>query len=164
MQTLGVPYPEGYDQKAVADLKAQAEKIAETLKKDGIEVSADKEIIAMIAYIQRLGVDISSGTEVKKEEVVINFTPLTDAESLAAGEALYAKNCVVCHGTIDVVDRKGLVGPSLFDDQYIHGGTANDIFKATSEGVPEKGMQAWKHLLAQKDMENVVSFVISSKK
>jgi cytochrome c oxidase cbb3-type subunit I/II len=58
MQTLGVPYPEGYADKAEADLNAQAEKIAANLKKDGIETSPKKEIIAMIAYLQRLGTDI----------------------------------------------------------------------------------------------------------
>lgn len=59
MQTLGVPYPEGYDEKAVADLKAQASKIATGLHNSGIEVEDDKEIIAMIAYLQRLGTDIT---------------------------------------------------------------------------------------------------------
>ncbi|MEN9699139.1 MAG: hypothetical protein RLZZ301_337 [Bacteroidota bacterium] len=72
MQTLGVPYAKGYDAKAVADLKKQAHTIAEdivattpkqvlagvnqaTLIKD-IE---QKEIVAVIAYLQRLGLDIT---------------------------------------------------------------------------------------------------------
>lgn len=59
MQTLGVPYPEGYDEKAVADLKAQAAKIAGGLRDAGIEVDDQKQIIALIAYMQRLGTDIS---------------------------------------------------------------------------------------------------------
>jgi cytochrome c oxidase cbb3-type subunit I/II len=58
MTTLGVPYAAGYDTKAVADLKKQADEIAANLKKDGIETSSDKEIIALIAYLQRLGKDI----------------------------------------------------------------------------------------------------------
>lgn len=58
MQTLGVPYAEGYDQIAVADLNAQAEQIVASLKKDNIEASPDQEIIALIAYLQRLGTDI----------------------------------------------------------------------------------------------------------
>lgn len=59
MQTLGVPYPEGYDKQAVRDLQAQALLIAAGLKENGINVEADREIIALIAYIQRLGTDIS---------------------------------------------------------------------------------------------------------
>jgi cytochrome c oxidase cbb3-type subunit I/II len=59
MQGLGVPYEDGYDQKATGDLISQAQQIAGGLKSSGIEVDADKEIIALIAYIQRLGTDIS---------------------------------------------------------------------------------------------------------
>jgi cytochrome c oxidase cbb3-type subunit I/II len=58
MQTLGVPYPAGFDGVAIENLNQQANKIAEGLKKDGIEVKSDREIIAMIAYLQRLGIDI----------------------------------------------------------------------------------------------------------
>mgnify|MGYP002507748711 CR=1 FL=1 len=59
MQTLGVPYPKGYDQIANADLLKQATEIAQTLQHDSIFVKPTKEIIAMIAYMQRLGTDIS---------------------------------------------------------------------------------------------------------
>ena len=58
MQTLGVPYPEGFDKIAIANLNEQAKKIAANLRKDGIEVKSDREIIAMIAYLQRMGTDI----------------------------------------------------------------------------------------------------------
>ncbi|MBI1287347.1 MAG: cytochrome-c oxidase, cbb3-type subunit I [Flavobacteriales bacterium] len=58
MQTLGVPYDEGYDQVAVDDLMAQAQKISDNLKKDNIEVLPQTEIVALIAYLQRLGTDI----------------------------------------------------------------------------------------------------------
>ena len=59
MQSLGVPYPEGYDKQANADLQNQAVQIATGLKSGGYDVDADKEIIALIAYLQRLGTDIS---------------------------------------------------------------------------------------------------------
>ena len=58
MQTLGVPYPEGYDEKAVEDYMKQADKIVAGLKSAGIETNSEKEIIALIAYLQRLGTDI----------------------------------------------------------------------------------------------------------
>ena len=61
MRTLGVPYEEGYDLKANDDLKKQADAIAANLAKDNIKVSSDKEIIAIIAYLQRLGTDIKAG-------------------------------------------------------------------------------------------------------
>lgn len=58
MQTLGVPYEEGYDEVAVEDMNAQAQQIAANLKQDGIEVMPETEIVALIAYLQRLGTDI----------------------------------------------------------------------------------------------------------
>jgi cytochrome c oxidase cbb3-type subunit I/II len=59
MRTLGVPYDADFAPKANAALMAQANEIAASLKKDGIDVPATKEIIAMIAYLQRLGTDIN---------------------------------------------------------------------------------------------------------
>ncbi len=59
MQTLGVPYPEGYDEIANSDLQKQAEQIVETLQGTGVpDADWDTEIIALIAYLQRLGIDI----------------------------------------------------------------------------------------------------------
>jgi len=58
MQTLGVPYPSGYDQIANKDLMQQAAKIANALQAEKIETDSDKEIIALIAYLQRVGTDI----------------------------------------------------------------------------------------------------------
>lgn len=61
MQFLGVPYPEGYDELANADLQKQAEQIVETLKGTGVpDADWDTEVIALIAYLQRLGIDIKA--------------------------------------------------------------------------------------------------------
>ncbi|HEY0900344.1 MAG TPA: cytochrome-c oxidase, cbb3-type subunit I [Sphingobacteriaceae bacterium] len=60
MRTLGVPYEEGYEHQANADLAKQAQKIADNLGKDNIKVNSDREIIAIIAYLQRLGTDIKT--------------------------------------------------------------------------------------------------------
>jgi cytochrome c oxidase cbb3-type subunit I/II len=59
MITLGVPYPKGYEKTAMADLDTQSEQIAASLLSDSIRVSPKKEVIALIAYLQRLGTDIS---------------------------------------------------------------------------------------------------------
>ncbi len=58
MQQMGVPYPEGFAEQSVADLQKQAAKIAGGLRSSGIEVDDNKEIIALIAYLQRLGTDV----------------------------------------------------------------------------------------------------------
>ncbi|MBS1507182.1 MAG: cytochrome-c oxidase, cbb3-type subunit I [Bacteroidetes bacterium] len=60
LRTIGVPYEEGYEATANNDLQAQAAKVAESLKKDGYEVAPETEIVALIAYLQRLGRDIKA--------------------------------------------------------------------------------------------------------
>jgi cytochrome c oxidase cbb3-type subunit I/II len=57
MRTIGVPYADDYENKANNDLMEQANKIADNLKKDKIKVLANTEIIAIIAYLQRMGTD-----------------------------------------------------------------------------------------------------------
>ena len=60
LRTLGTPYPEGYENQVFSDAEKQAKQIAARLKADGIEMAEleKKEVIAMIAYLQRLGTDI----------------------------------------------------------------------------------------------------------
>jgi len=60
MQTLGVPYPENYASQAIADTRLQADGIVKNLKADGIEVLPEQKIVALIAYLQRLGTDIKA--------------------------------------------------------------------------------------------------------
>jgi cytochrome c oxidase cbb3-type subunit I/II len=64
LRKVGVPYPEGAEDTAQQELESQALQVVENLKKDMVENPAtDKEIIALIAYLQRLGRDIKTGAE-----------------------------------------------------------------------------------------------------
>jgi cytochrome c oxidase cbb3-type subunit I/II len=58
LRKIGVPYDPGYEFKANDDLMKQAKEIGDDLRKQGIDVNNDNEIIALIAYLQRLGTDI----------------------------------------------------------------------------------------------------------
>src|SRR4051812_25059920 len=58
LRTVGVPYADGYEEIANADLDNQAQELAANLKLEGIETPSDAEIVALIAYLQRLGKDI----------------------------------------------------------------------------------------------------------
>lgn len=60
LRKVGVPYPAGYENIANRDLEKQAQKIAANLANDKIKVKSNKEIIALIAYLQRLGTDIKA--------------------------------------------------------------------------------------------------------
>ncbi|HCD52244.1 MAG TPA: cytochrome C oxidase Cbb3 [Balneolaceae bacterium] len=75
LRTVGVPYAEGYEDLAIKDAEAQAEMIAQGLKDNGFGVINDeekgvtynitskKQIIALIAYLQRVGTDITGDND-----------------------------------------------------------------------------------------------------
>jgi cytochrome c oxidase cbb3-type subunit I/II len=63
MKRLGVPYPQNYENIAAADMEKQAKQIAANLDKDGISILPDREVVALIAYLQRLGTDIKNETK-----------------------------------------------------------------------------------------------------
>jgi len=65
MRTLGVPYPEGYENIARQDMEKQAKAIVDDLAGNGITVEQDREIVALIAYLQRLGTDIKKESTAK---------------------------------------------------------------------------------------------------
>lgn len=84
-------------------------------------------------------------------------TLLADADALGKGEAIYQSKCAVCHGKLG----EGGIGPNLTDEYWLHGGTINDVFRTIKQGVPEKGMIAWKNDLRPRDMQEVASFIKS---
>jgi cytochrome c oxidase cbb3-type subunit I/II len=71
MRQLGVPYPMYFEEVAVDRLNQQAEAIAADLRLQLPEradsIDADKEIIALIAYLQRLGVDATKEVPFEEE-------------------------------------------------------------------------------------------------
>jgi cytochrome c oxidase cbb3-type subunit I/II len=60
LRKLGTPYPRNMEQRAIDKAKEQAQVVAERLNKEGIKDTRleHKEIVALIAYLQRLGTDI----------------------------------------------------------------------------------------------------------
>ncbi len=66
LRSIGVPYPDGYENQANDELIKQAESIALDLQKNGVPAEPDKEIIALIAYLQRLGTDIKADKVAEK--------------------------------------------------------------------------------------------------
>jgi cytochrome c oxidase cbb3-type subunit I/II len=60
LRRTGVPYPEGFESTALQQLQDQAGQIVLGLKTGSVEAEPDREIIALIAYLQRLGTDIKA--------------------------------------------------------------------------------------------------------
>lgn len=62
LRKLGTPYPRNLEKFAIADAQGQALKVAHNLADQGIKEPdlENKEIVALIAYLQRLGTDIKA--------------------------------------------------------------------------------------------------------
>lgn len=88
-----------------------------------------------------------------------NVTLITDKAKLGDGKTIYDNNCVACHGAAG----EGKVGPNLTDEYWLHGGGIKKIFHTITEGVPEKGMIAWKKQLNPLQIQQVSSYIISLK-
>lgn len=60
LRKLGTPYPKDFEKYAISNAEEQANKIAQNLASQGVKDPniQDKEIVAIIAYLQRLGTDI----------------------------------------------------------------------------------------------------------
>lgn len=68
MQTLGVPYTKMEIEGSVLAAKAQAEAIRDDLVAAGVPAAVlDKEIVPLIAYLQRIGVDYGKSVETPVE-------------------------------------------------------------------------------------------------
>ena len=88
MRKLGVPYPEGYESQAINDLHKQAQEVYEAIITQDPEIkkaSPDMEVIALIAYLERLGSDVhkalpgSEQTDKKdsEQETINNMEPVS---------------------------------------------------------------------------------------
>jgi cytochrome c oxidase cbb3-type subunit 3 len=84
-------------------------------------------------------------------------TVLEDPAAVSRGQAIFMTRCLPCHGP----EGGGLVGPNLTDMHFIHGGDLPDLFRVVSDGVPEKGMVAWKKQLNPDELREVTVFVAS---
>lgn len=80
---------------------------------------------------------------------------MSDAAGVSAGQVLFAKTCVPCHGT----KGEGGVGPNLTDDYWLHGGKVADLFKTIKYGYPDKGMQSWQTTYSPVEMQNLASYI-----
>ena len=90
----------------------------------------------------------------------------SSAESIAAGQAAYAKNCRFCHGTEAKGD--GTMAPKdshpsdLTDAKWDRGSTDGEIFLVIQNGAaPELKMKGLKGRMSDTDIWNVVNYLRS---
>ena len=80
---------------------------------------------------------------------------MNDEAMMATGASLFVSKCAQCHGN----KGEGNIGPNLTDTYWLHGGKLTDIYHTVTEGVPSKGMLAWKNQLGPAEILSVSAFV-----
>jgi len=85
-------------------------------------------------------------------------TLVHEPERIARGRELWG-NCVGCHG----IDGRGVQGPNLCDDYWLHGSDVKDLCRSISEGVPLKGMPSWRvtGAMGADDILALAAYVVS---
>lgn len=96
------------------------------------------------------------GKEVTEESLLLMTKVAAQVE---AGAKIFQEKCVQCHGP----QAAGDIGPNLTDDFWLHGPFALQIHNTVTNGVADKGMQAWKDQLGPVRVRQVVAYVLTRK-
>ncbi|MFT5128129.1 MAG: mono/diheme cytochrome c family protein, partial [Rhodothermales bacterium] len=80
----------------------------------------------------------------------------TPAGEGSEGSKIFMTNCMPCHGP----DGRGIVGPNLTDDYWVHGCSLEDVVKTITVGVPLKGMISWAPVLKPEQIEAVAQYIL----
>lgn len=83
----------------------------------------------------------------------------TDQEALKVGQRLFLQNCSQCHGS----DARGTTGfPNLADNDWLYGGSPEDIKHSLIFGRKANGMMPWKAALGgEQGVKDMAAYVLS---
>lgn len=119
----------------------------------GIGLNQDQEYAHEMAKadIERKEFLAKSASNVDENTVVF------EAAMAGDGKAIFAANCVACHGG----NGEGSIGPNLTDKNWLHGGEIKDVFKTIKYGIPDKGMVPWEQTLSPAQIAQVASYIVT---
>jgi len=88
-----------------------------------------------------------------------DLVAFTDEKSLAEGKQIYTDlACMACHG---MNGEGNAIGPNLTDDYTLHGCDFESTFNTIKNGVPAKGMTAYKTQMSDEKIQKVASYIMS---
>lgn len=150
--------------------------IKKKLNEYGISSKSNSEIIALISFLDNIPESeeykLIRSKETEKairenavrdsiletsESVIGNV--IKNPESIDLGQSIFNAYCTACHGA----SGEGVIGPNLTDEYWLHGGKDLNIVKTIVNGVPSKGMMAWKYQLSPTEIGQIVAYLKSIK-
>ncbi len=109
--------------------------------RDGVLPRADVETV--VAYVRSLS----------------NLKPAGTAPQIEAGRAVFAANCVTCHGE-DAKGKAEVGAPDLTDRHWIYGGDLQSVFNSVWGGR-QGHMPSWEGRLSPVDIKILALYVVS---
>ncbi|MGD9904353.1 MAG: cytochrome c [Vicinamibacterales bacterium] len=121
---------------------------------------------AALSLVTAIGVHAAGGQTTARAVAARMKNPVAaNAASVSAGEALYQKQCRLCHGATGLADTaaaKSMGASNLADATWTRGGSDGEIFVVIQEGAgPEFKMKGFKGKLSDQDTWHVVNYVKS---
>jgi cytochrome c oxidase cbb3-type subunit 3 len=121
-------------------------------------VFKDDSIVQKKEYGKEMAAARAKTETAEKEEATKAVAqPMSQEQILAAGKVTFDKICYVCHGKFG----EGLVGPNFTDEYWIHGNKPEDLKKVIVDGVIDKGMLSYKSQLSNKQIDQVIAYILS---
>ncbi len=87
----------------------------------------------------------------------LNAYGAKESTATEKGKQQFISKCIACHGA----SGQGTVGPNLTDKFWLHGGKPHQIAQVIADGLPDKGMIAWKTIMSREEIMQVSIFVRS---
>jgi len=81
-----------------------------------------------------------------------------NSKSIAAGEKLYNKNCLICHGKTGKGEGSR-AGTALNSQHFLSSVSDKDLYNYVRFGREDTGMPGYGPRLSEKDINNLVSFI-----
>jgi mono/diheme cytochrome c family protein len=81
-----------------------------------------------------------------------------NGEAIAAGEKIYNKQCLICHGENGKGEGKN-AGTAINNQQYLNAFSDNDIFNSVKFGREGTGMPSYGPRLSDEELNNVVAYI-----
>ena len=94
-----------------------------------------------------------SAEEILADQEMLNY-------AIGSSKVLYGDNCAACHGT-GGAPAEGAGYPNLSDDDWLYGGSINDIMMSIANGRAGT-MPAHEKLLKADEVDQLVKFVVDS--
>ncbi|HEY2421014.1 MAG TPA: c-type cytochrome [Neobacillus sp.] len=81
-----------------------------------------------------------------------------DSKAIAAGEKIYNKQCLICHGETGKGEGKN-AGTALNNQHFLSSVTNKDLYNYVKFGRDGTGMPAYGPRLTEKELNNLVAFM-----